>query len=84
MGLDTLDAVDDADGAVEDGEAPVDLEAEVLMARGVDKVDSLGAGSGGEGGVLGPLEGDGGGLDSNSLLALELEEVCYGAPLVDS
>jgi hypothetical protein len=41
MGLDAFDRVDDADCAVEDWEASIDLESEVLVAGCINQVDGL-------------------------------------------
>lgn len=42
MCLDAFDRVNDADCAVENGQASINLEPEVLMARCINEIDGLG------------------------------------------
>jgi len=84
MSLDTFDAVYDAHGAVEHWETTVDFKPEILMAWGIDEIDDSGMNPRRAIGCRRPMEGDGCGLDGDSLLSFKFEEVCYGTSLVNS
>src|SRR5439155_16275216 len=71
--LDAADGAEDAHGAVEDAQGALDLGGEVHVAGRVDQRD-LG---------VAPLDGDGGAVDGDALLALQRVEVGGGVALVD-
>ena len=72
LGLHTLLAVEDRDGAVEHAQAPLDLHREVHVAGGVDNVDL----------VVVPEAGGGGGGDGDPALGLLLHPVHRGGAVV--
>lgn len=54
------------------------------MAWGIDEIDDSGMNPRRAIGCRRPMEGDGCGLDGDSLLSFKFEEVCYGTSLVNS
>ena len=73
LGLDTGDAVEDRDRAVENPKRALDLDREVDMPGSVDDVDQ----------VLVPDAGGGGGGDGDATLLLLLHPVHGGGALMD-
>ena len=63
--LDAAHGAEDAHRAVEDAEGPLDLSGEIDVAGRVDEGDAH----------VAPFDGDGGGVDRDALLLLELVEV---------
>ena len=86
LGLDTGDAAEDDDRAVEHPQRALHLGREVHVAGGVDDVDPLllaGEGLGDPGFLaLPPLGGDGGGGDGDAAFALLLHPVGRGGTVV--
>ena len=66
MCLNALHRVEYADGAIEHRETAVDLEAEVLMAGRVDKINGLRLGAGRQRLAQGPVESDGSRLNGDA------------------
>src|SRR5260370_12110449 len=73
LNLDAADRAEHADGAIENAQGTLDLGREVHVAGGVDDADAR----------ITPVDGDGGAVDGDALLAFQRVEVGGGIAFID-
>lgn len=83
VSLDTLDRIKNADSTIEDGQAAIHFVTKVLMSWSINEVNCHWFLARGERVLWWPVESDGGGLDGDSALPLELKKVSGGVSTVD-